>query len=105
MICCFMNFHEKQTEKDLIKHFDREIDMAIARGCTTFWAGTKYPEDEIFVSRVKNMAKFYQKDEIEVMLFTDRENYDEEIRKFFIGIADCEIYAYDTGEYPVKTMI
>ena len=105
MICCFMNFHEKESEHDLVKHFDREIDMAIARGCTTFWAGTKYPEDEIFINRAKNMAKYYAKNEIDVRTFSDRENYDEEIKKFFLTIADWEIYAYDTGDYPVPTLI
>ena len=105
MICCFMNFHEQETEKDLIKHFDREIDMAIARGCSTFWAGTKYPEDKIFADRVTNMAKFYDKDEIELKFFKDCKNYDEEIKNLFLKIADWEIYAYDTGDYPVKTFI
>ena len=105
MICCFMNTHEKETEQDLIKHLDREIDMAIARGCTTFWSGDKYPEDEIFITRAKNMAKYYAEGEIEVKVFQTCENYDEEIKKFFMEIADWEIYAYDTGEYPVKTLI
>ena len=100
-----MNFHEQESEQDLIKHFDREIDMVISRGCSTFWAGTKYPEDEIFSHRVLNMAKYYDKDEIEVKIFTDRDNYDEEIKKFFMMIADLEIYAYDTGDYPVATLI
>jgi len=100
MLCCFMNLHEKENEKDLIKHFDKEIDNAIARGCTSFLTGTKYPEDEIFAERVKNAAKYYKDGEIKLILM---EESDEKLKKRFIEIADWEIYSFNTDDYPMYT--
>ena len=59
MICCFMNFHEKENAKDLEKHLDKEIQDAINFGCTVFISGKNYPEDKVFEERVKEAAKKY----------------------------------------------
>lgn len=99
MICCFMNFHECETEEDLIRHLDREIDYAIGRGCTVFMTGTKYPEDKIFIERVKNISKFYADGEITLVCL---DKSDEELKDYFIDVADWEIYAYDMCEYPLS---
>ncbi|MBQ3119081.1 MAG: hypothetical protein IJC10_04895 [Clostridia bacterium] len=101
MTCCFMNFHEKASEKDLIRHFDREIDIAIGRGCTIFLTGTKYPEDEIFAERVKNMAKYYSDGEIKLICLDEP---DEALKEKFIQVADWEIYAYELDDYPFPTI-
>ncbi len=100
MTCCFMNFHEQESEKDLIKHFDREIEHAIDWGCSFFMTGTKYPEDKLFAERVTNMAKYYNHGEIKLVCLNDD---DETLKKLFIQIADWEIYSYDVGEYPMPT--
>lgn len=39
MICCFYNLHEQENAKDLEKHFDKEIENAVSRGCTVFFVG------------------------------------------------------------------
>ena len=104
MTCCFMNFHERENAEDLIEHFDREIDIAIGRGCSVFMTGTKYPEDEIFSQRVINMSKYYAKEEIK--LIQVEEECDETLRRHFIEVADWEIYAYDldSDKYPFSTL-
>ena len=98
MTCCFMNFREKDSEKDLIRHFDREIDIAIGRGCSVFMTGTRYPEDVIFADRVKNISKYYADGEIKLVCIDETE---EKLKKRFIHEADWEIYAYDLDEYPL----
>ena len=100
MTCCFMNFHEEESVQDLAKHFDREIDTAIGRGCSVFMTGTKYPEDKIFAERVKNTAKYYADGEIKLICINEN---DETLKELFIRIADWEIYAYDVDEYPLPT--
>ena len=100
MTCCFMNFHEQETAKDLVAHLDREIDIAIGRGCSVFLTGTKYPEDKIFSERVKNMAKYYADGEIKLIKLKE---CDETLKDRFIASADWEIYAYncDSDKYPL----
>ncbi len=100
MICCFMNFHERESEKDLIKHFDREIDCAIGRGCSVFVTGTKYPEDKIFAERVMNISKYYADGEIKLVCVDEA---DEALKNRFIDTAEWEIYAYEVDEYPIPT--
>ncbi len=100
MTCCFMNFHEKENAEDLIKHFDREIDIAIGRGCSVFMTGTKYPEDKIFAERVMNMAKYYNDGEIKLICVDED---DKTLLRRFIWTADWEIYAYELNEYPFPT--
>ncbi len=102
MICCFMNFHEQKTAKNLIEHLDREIDIAIGRGCSVFLTGTKYPEDEIFAQRVLNMTKYYQDGEIKLVKI---EECDEVLKNRFIELADWEIYAYNCDCYPYPNRI
>ena len=102
MICCFMNFHEQESANDLIKHLDREIDIAIGRGCSQFLTGMRYPEDEIFAQRVQNAAKFHKEGEIN--LITVNDCTDEELRRRFISLANWEIYAYDIDKYPLATL-
>ena len=99
MTCCFMNFHEKESAKDLEKHFDQEIDYAIGRGCSVFMTGTKYPEDKIFAERVLNIAKYYADGEIKLICIDED---DKALKNHFIDVADWEIYAYDTDEYPLR---
>lgn len=99
MTCCFMNFHERETEKDLIRHLDREIDYAIGRGCNVFMTGTKHPEDKVFIERVKNISKHYAYGEIALICLDES---DEKLKRHFIAVADWEIYAYDLGEYPLS---
>ncbi len=101
MTCCFMNFHEEESVKDLVKHFDREIDYAIGRGCSVFMTGTKYPEDKIFTERVMNISKYYADGEIKLLKI--EEECDEVLKRRFIQIADWEIYAFDCDEYPLPT--
>ena len=101
MICCFMNFHERESEKDLIKHFDREIDYTIGRGCSVFMTGIKYPEDKIFAERVKNIAKYYADGEIKLIQI--HEDDDKILENRFIDLAEWEIYAYEVDEYPIPT--
>ncbi len=101
MTCCFMNFHECESDKDLIKHLDREIDYAIGRGCTVFVTGTQHPEDKIFAERVINISKYYADGEIKLVCID--EDDDEILKMRFIDSADWEIYAYEIDEYPVPT--
>ena len=98
MKCCFMNFHEKENEKNLIAHLDREIDIAIARGCSVFFAGTRYPEDDIFVKRVLNIAKMYAEGEIAIER-VEAES-EEALKKRLLAVADYEVYPYETDIYP-----
>jgi len=100
MTCCFMNFQRQETESDLAKHFDREIDIAIGRGCDIFICGNKYPEDEIFAKRVMNMAKYYAEGEISLVRMENED--DMALKKRFISLADWEIYAYDCDRYPLS---
>ena len=93
MVCCFYNLHEQASAKDLKKHFDKEIEIAIGRGCTVFLCGKKYPEDEIFALRVTENAKHYASGEI-ILGKIDEEN-DERLKSLFINLADWEIYSYD----------
>lgn len=94
MVCCFMNFHEKENAKDLKKHFDGEIDNAISRGCTTFVTGKRYPEDELFAERVLVAAKEYPNENISLIFANPELKSDEDLKKYFIDIADWEIYSY-----------
>ena len=94
MICCFMNLHEQKNAEDLKKHFDREIEHAIDWGCSVFLAGRKYPEDALFSERVKEMSRFYK--EGEIRFFHIDEPDDDKLKRLFIGIADWEIYSYDS---------
>ncbi len=100
MTCCFMNFHEEESVQDLVKHFDREIDYAIGRGCSVFMTGTKYPEDKIFAERVMNISKNYADGEIKLVCVDEA---DEALENRFIDVAEWEIYAYDVDEYPFST--
>ena len=93
MICTFMNFHQEENAKDLEKHLDREIDIAIGRGCSVFLTGMRYPEDEIFAERVINISKFYA--EGEVVLKPIDKGSEEELKRFFTAVADWEIYPYE----------
>ena len=92
MIGCFMNFHERENAKDLIKHFDKEIEKAISFGCTTFISGKNYPEDKLFEERVKEWAKKYATDEIQYVGITAP---DDELKNLFRHIADWEIYSFE----------
>ena len=94
MVCCFMNIHEKENAKDLKKHFDGEIDNAISRGCTTFVTGKRYPEDELFAERVLVAAKEYHNENISLVFADPKLKSDEDLKKYFISIADWEIYSY-----------
>ena len=93
MTCCFFNLHQQENAPNLEKHFDKEIEIAIGRGCSIFVCGKKYPEDEIFAQRVQEAAKHYAPDEIS--LVTMAETDDDKLKKIFIDIADWEIYSYD----------
>ncbi len=93
MTCCFFNLHQQENAPNLEKHFDKEIEIAIGRGCSIFLCGKKYPEDEIFVQRVKEAAKHYAEGEITVSVMS--EDDDEKLKKLFIDIADWEIYSYE----------
>ena len=110
-VCCFMNFHEKETADNLAEHLDRELQVAFGRGCLTFVTGTKYPEDEVFAKSVLKAAKVYTNNNVQLICiapknsnyenpdatcinFIDDENYDQELRKLFIELADWEIYSY-----------
>lgn len=92
MICCFMNLHEKENARDLVKHFDTEIEKAILFGCTKFLSGKKYAEDKIFKERVENAAKGYDDSEINHIEINAKGN--EELQNFLLEIADWEIYSY-----------
>ena len=93
MICCFMNLHEQKNFNDLAHHFDNEIEYAIIfNGCTTFYSGTKYPEDELFAERVKEMSKRYPQGKIQLVLI---DKADDELKEYFIKKADWEIYSYN----------
>ena len=92
MICTFMNFHEKENENNLEKHLTKEIEIAIGRGCSVFLTGMRYPEDEIFAEKVKQAAKFYA--DGEVVLKTIEKGTDEELKHFFVSVADYEIYPF-----------
>ena len=92
MICCFMNFHEQENAKNLEEHLDHEIERAIDKGCSIFFAGTLHPEDDIFAQRVENIAKFYADGEIIIKRVND--DTDEALKNCFISIADWEIYPY-----------
>lgn len=94
MVCCFMNFHEKGNAKDLKMHFDREIDNAISRGCTTFVTGRRYPEDKLFAERVLATAKEYPNKDIRLSFADQEYKSDQDLKNYFIGIADWEIYSY-----------
>ena len=94
MICCFYNLHAQENAKDLQKHFDKEIENAIGRGCDMFLCGKKYPEDKIFAQRVKENAKHYAPGEIKLAQI-DEEN-DEALKALFIELAHWEIYSYET---------
>ncbi len=94
MVCCFMNFHEKENAKNLLRHFDGEIDNAISRGCDTFIAGNKYPEDILFAESVATVAKEYPNKDIKVILVEPRGDYEKNLKDFFICIADWEIYSH-----------
>ncbi len=92
MICCFMNLHEKENVRDLVKHFDTEIEKAILFGCTKFLSGEKYAEEKIFKERVENAAKFYDEGEIDFIGINAKGN--KELKRFLMEIADWEIYSY-----------
>ncbi len=92
MICCFMNFHEKENAKDLEKHLDKEIQDAINFGCTVFISGKDHPEDKIFEERVKEAAKKYDTGEIQYVGISAS---DEDLKNLFIHIADWESYSYE----------
>lgn len=94
MICCFMNLHEKENAKDLSKHFDKEIEIAIGRDCSVFVAGTNYPEDILFEERVREASKFYEDGDIRFLAVENAS--EDELASFFIQIADWEIYSYET---------
>jgi len=84
----------KRKCKRFKKHFDGEIDNAISRGCTTFVTGKHYPEDELFAERVLVAAKEYTNKNIS-LIFADPElKSDEDLKKYFVDIADWEIYSY-----------
>ena len=106
-----MNFHEKETDKDLKKHLDRELQIALGKGCFTFITGTKYPEDAVFIDSVINAAKPYPKGDVRLICIAPEssgyknenaicikyikdETYDEKLRELFIELADWEIYSY-----------
>ncbi len=93
MTCCFFNLHEKENAKDLVKHFDKEIEHAIDWGCSVFLAGTNYPEDDIFAERVMEAAKHYAEGVIKVVRV--KEKSDEKLKSHFIDVADWEIYSYE----------
>lgn len=93
MTCCFFNLHQQENAKNLEKHFDREIEIAIGRGCSIFVCGKKYPEDEIFAQRVREAAKHYAEDEITLVAMAEED--DAKLKKIFIDIADWEIYSYE----------
>lgn len=93
MVCCFMNLHEKENAQNLSSHFDKEIEIAVGRGCYTFVCGNKYPEDEIFAQRVKEAAKNYAEDEIKLLVIAEPQ--DEKLMELFIKIAQWEIYSYE----------
>jgi len=92
MIACFMNFHEKENAKDLVKHLDKEIENAINFGCKTFVSGKNHPEDKVFEERVKETAKQYAAGEVEYVGISAP---DEELKNLFINIADWEVYSYE----------
>ena len=92
MICCFMNLHEKENACDLEKHFDKEIEQAIDFGCSTFVAGTKYPEDKIFRERVNKIAKYYKEGQIKFVAIENAA--DAELTDILIKSASWEIYSY-----------
>lgn len=94
MVCCFMNFHEQENAKDLKKHLDGEIDNAISRGCTTFVTGNRYPEDKLFTERIVEAAKEYPDKNISLFFANPEFESDEDLKKYFINIADWEIYSY-----------
>ncbi len=93
MICCFMNFHKQENAQNLMKHFDDEIEKAIIFGCNLFVSGNRHSEDKIFKDRVLRASKFYAKGQIEY-LEVDTDNEDI-LKKFFIDIADWEVYSYE----------
>ena len=88
-----MNFHEKENAKDLVKHLDWEIESAIGRGCSVFFAGTRYPEDDIFAERVIEAAKPYAEGEVVLKRMESESN--EALKKCFLNIADWEIYPFE----------
>ncbi len=92
MIACFMNFHEKENAKDLVKQLDNEIEKAIIFGCKTFISGKNHTEDKVFEERVKEAAKEYAAGEIQYVGITAS---DEELKNLFINIADWEVYSYE----------
>ena len=92
MICCFMNTHEEENARDLVKHFDTEIEKAILFGCKFFMVGMKYPEDRIFKERLSAMTKNYADSEVKLV---ELDLSDDELKKHFIQKADWEIYAYE----------
>ena len=94
MTCCFFNLHKQENSPNLEKHFDKEIEIAIGRGCSIFVCGKKYPEDEIFAERVMEAAKHYADDEISLVRMAEED--DDKLKKMFIDIADWEIYSYET---------
>jgi len=89
-----MNLHEKENAKDLVKHFDREIEKAIDFGCIYFVAGTNDEAEKLFAERVEKAASFYADGEIQMIGIEDFKSVDE-MKKFFIEIADYEIYSYE----------
>lgn len=110
-VCCFMNFHEKETAENLEEHLDRELQVALGHGCLTFVTGTKYPEDAIFAESVLKAAKAYTDSKVELICiapkssgyenpnavcvkYIDDENYDEKLRNLFIWLSDWDIYSY-----------
>lgn len=110
-VCCFMNFHEEENAENLENHFDRELQVALGRGCLTFVTGTKYPEDAVFAESVLKAAKAYTDSDVHLICvapkssgyenphaahinYIDDKKYDEELKKLFIELADWEIYSY-----------
>lgn len=92
MICCFTNFHERESFNDLAHHFDNEINYAIYRGCTLFISGKKYPEDKIFEERVNAAARKFKPGFIR---FIGLSASDDELKNLFINIAEWEIHSYE----------
>ena len=92
MICCFMNFHEGENTKDLAKHLEKEIEIAVGRGCSVFICGNKRPEDDIFAETVEKISKYYAEGEV---VLKRMDKTEEELKNIFIDIADWEIYPFE----------
>ena len=72
----------------------REIEKAIEFGCSYFVAGINDEEEKLFAERVEKAASYYADGEITMIGIEDFKSVDE-MKKFFIEIADYEIYSYE----------